>query len=210
MDWSTYYNIMSMDNYGYPMINYSMPGMGYQDPYQNLNMPIWNYQNPYYWGGNNQIQSNVSFKGNTQSETTSETTKQPETVKNESKDYISILNDGTLIKSSVYEGAPEKIAAYRQEYKRQERNRTIGKIALVLGGTALGIIAGPKIAKALKLKPDTWFGDMASNDKFLRYMISGTNGMVSGAIGALILDNCNGWKKDLKNKYNLKPLDMAA
>lgn len=215
MDWSTYYNMMSMGNYGYPMMDYSM--MGYQNPYQNWNMPVWNYQNPYYYGGNN-----VSFKGNedktqtaaAQTGQTSAQTEQlkakTETAKAEPKEYVSILKDGTLTKSNIYEGSPEKIAEYKKEYKKKENNREIAKWATLIGVTALGVLAGPKIAKALKLKPGTWFGDMASNDKVTRYIASGTNGLVVGASGAMGIDLCDGWKKDLKEKYDLKQLDAVA
>ena len=112
--------------------------------------------------------------------------------------------------AKVYEGSPEKIAEYKKEYKKKENNREIAKWATLIGVTALGVLAGPKIAKALKLKPGTWFGDMASNDKVTRYIASGTNGLVVGAVGALGIELSDGWKKDLKEKYDLKQLDAVA
>ncbi len=206
MDWNSYYNMMSMDNYSYPMMNYSM--MGYQNPYQ-WNMSLWNYQNPYYYGGNN-----VSFKGNedkTQIAAQSEQTNaKAETAKADPKEYVSILKDGTLSEAKVYEGSPKKIADYRKEYKRKENNREIAEWATFIGVTALGVLAGPKIAKALKLKPDTWFGDMASNDKVIKYITSGVNAAILGAAGAFCIELSDGWKKDLKEKYDLKQLDAVA
>lgn len=218
MDWSTYYNMMSMGNYGYPMMDYSM--MGYQNPYQNWNMPVWNYQNPYYYGG-----YNVNFKGNedktqtaaAQTGQTSAQTEQlkakTETAKAEPKEYVSILKDGTLSEAKVYEGSPKKIADYRKEYKRKENNREIAEWATVLGGIALGLVAGPKAAKALRSKPGT-LGDFAAliddASKAERYFTSGTLGFTLGAVGALGIELSDGWKKDLKEKYDLKQLDAVA
>lgn len=209
MDWNSYYNMMSMDNYSYPMMNYSM--MGYQNPYQ-WNMSLWNYQNPYYYGGNN-----VSFKGNEDKTQIAAQTEQlkakTETAKAEPKEYIGIHKDGTLSEAKVYEGSPEKIAEYRKEYKRKNKNRNIAEWATVLGGIALGLVAGPKAAKALRSKPGT-LGDFAAliddASKAERYFTSGTLGLTLGAVGALGIELSDGWKKDLKEKYDLKQLDAVA
>ena len=209
MNWDDYYNMMSMNNWSYPMMNYySM--MGYQNPYQNWNMSLWNYQNPYNTtGGNTAGQTNPAFKGNTNTEGKEKTTKETP-AKTELKGYINIAKDGTVYNSEIYTGSPDKIAEYKKEYKRKDRNHTIGAYAAMIGGIVLGVIAGPKIAKALKLKPGNWFGDMASDDKVMRYITSGINGEIIGVgTGVAVLES-DGWKKDLKEKYQLEKLDTAA
>ncbi len=208
MDWSTYYNMMSMNNWNYPMMNYSMAG--YQNPYQNLNMSLWNYQNPYYMPGSNTAgQTNPAFKGNTNTEDKEKPVKEAP-VKAEPKDYVSISKDGTLYNSEIYTGASDKIAEYKKEYKRKNRNSLIGALATVIGSIALGLVAGPKIAKALKLKPDTLLGAMASDDKKVRYTLSGFMGALPGVVGAAIVSDGVFWKKDLKEKYQFEKVNVAA
>ena len=200
MDWSTYYNMMSMNNWNYPMMNYSM--MGYQNPYQNLNMSLWNYQNPYYMPGSNTAgQTNPAFKGNTNTEDKEKSVKEAP-VKAEPKDYVSISKDGSVCGGEVYAGKPEEVAEYKKEYDRKLLNRNIWGMTCMIGGAVLGWLTGPKLAKVLKAKPDSLYEGVIGSGL--------VHGFLPGAVTGISLLCGNGWKKDLKEKYQFEKVNVAA
>ena len=199
MDWNSYYNMMSMNSWNYPMMSYSM--IGYQNPYQNWNMPLWNYQMPYYYNGAQT--SNPSFTGRENTAPAEEKQKTP--AKTEPKEYVNIHKDGSLSKSTAYIGKPETIEAYKKEYKRKQKNRDIASWATFLGAMALGAIAGPKVFKLIESKYGTMF---ASNTD--RRIYSAIYSAIPGALGVAGIQAGGSWKKDLKEKYQLEKLDLTA
>ena len=201
MDWNTYYSMLSnYGNFGNGYNNWNYQNLMMQNPMmQNLNMPIWNFPQSGYYG--------YSQSPNFQGQTTTTTAKKQEATTTEQKSepkkaYIAVSENGTIGKpAKIYEGTPEKIAEYQEKYKSKKRNRKIAEVGVFLGSIALAVFAGPKIAKALKLKPGSWFGDMASDNKVIKYITSGITGAGIGGLSAAIIDESNGWKKDLRDKY---------
>lgn len=205
MDWNTYYSMMG---------NYSNIGNSYNN---------WNYQAPQFnWANNypmNFQMPSVFFQGLTPQKTTNTITeaqppvqdKKEEKVIDDGKKYFAISKKtGNFYKEQeLYNVSPENIEKYKKEYNSKSKQRSAIGYGILVTGTALLGIFGPKIAKLFNAKPKSFIGLMAE-DKGFGHMMGGTAGALLGAAVSYPIMNSTGFKDDLIDRYLKADKKQAA
>lgn len=141
--------------------NYYADSLSYSSFYPMM-MQMMNYQMPYNYG---YPMGNVAFLGNTQRQQApnSVISEAATQVKKDDTQLIGInVKTGEMENINIYEVSPEKLEDYKTNLKKlqkKENQKTIltilAGLATVAGGFAIGAYGGPKLCKALKIKPNS-------------------------------------------------------
>ena len=119
----------------------------------------------------------------------------------EEKVKLSVNSEGDWSKIAIYETTPEKLEAYKKEYKKDETSKSIWSKVILLGSIGLSLVLGPKCIQKIGKKWTDLGKYIDLSDKVELGIVSGTAGLVVGAVGDELINNDGSTKKELVKKY---------